>query len=57
MLITSGVDEFTESGAKRLGIVTVKSASEAIAVLEQATIAKANPTFFSRFLQKFGLKT
>lgn len=57
VLITTGVDEFTESGAKRLGIVTVKTASEAIDVLEQATVAKANPTFFSRFLQKFGLKT
>ena len=55
VLITTGVDEFTESGAKRLGIVTVKSASEAIDVLEQATVAKVNPTFFARFLQQFGL--
>jgi hypothetical protein len=57
VLITSGVDEFTESGAKRLGIFTVKSAAQAIDVLEQATLAKANPTFFARFLQKLGMKT
>ena len=57
ILLTAGVDDFTENGARRLGIVTVKTAADAIEVLEQATIAKANPTFFSRFLQKFGLKT
>ena len=57
ILITRGVDEFTENGAKRLGIVTVKTASDALDILEQATIAKVNPTFFARFLQKMGLKT
>ncbi len=57
ILITRGVDEFTENGAKRLGIVTVKTASDALEILEQATIAKVNPTFFARFLQKMGLKT
>jgi len=57
ILITRGVDEFTESGAKRLGIVTVKTAADALDILEQATIAKVNPTFFARFLQKMGLKT
>lgn len=57
ILITRGVDEFTENGAKRLGIVTVKTAADAIDVLEQATIAKVNPTFFARFLQKMGIKT
>jgi FMN phosphatase YigB (HAD superfamily) len=57
ILLTSGIDDFTESGARRLGIVTVKTASDALDVLEQATMAKANPTFFARFLQKMGLKT
>ena len=57
ILITSGVDEFTESGARRLGIVTVKSAADALDILEQATVAKVNPTFFARFLQKMGIKT
>lgn len=57
VLITSGVDDFTESSARRLGILTVKTAAEAIDVLEQATMAKANPTFFARFLQKLGMKT
>jgi len=57
ILITTGVDEFTESGARRLGIVTVKSASAALDILEQAAVAKGNPTFFARFLQRMGLKT
>lgn len=57
ILLTRGVDEFTENGAKRLGIVTVKTAADALDILEQATIAKVNPTFFARFLQKMGLKT
>ena len=57
ILITTGVDDFTLSGARRLGIHTVKSASEAIDVLEQATTAKANPTFFTKFLQRLGMKT
>lgn len=57
VLITNGIDEFTESGARRLGIVTVRSVLEAIDVLEQATAAKANPTFFRKFLQKLGMKT
>nr|MBA3950021.1 hypothetical protein [Acidobacteriota bacterium] len=57
ILITRGVDEFTESGAKRLGIVTVKTVADALEILEQATLAKVNPTFFARFLQKMGLKT
>lgn len=57
ILLTAGVDDFTENGARRLGIVTVKTAADAIDVLEQATVAKANPTFFARFLQKMGIKT
>ncbi|MDQ3069190.1 MAG: HAD family hydrolase [Acidobacteriota bacterium] len=57
VLVTRGIDDFTESGARRLGIVTVKSASDAIDILEQATVAKVNPTFFARFLQKMGIKT
>lgn len=57
ILLTRGIDEFTESGAKRLGIVTVKTAADALEILEQATIAKVNPTFFARFLQKMGIKT
>jgi len=57
ILLTRGIDEFTENGAKRLGIVTVKTAADAIDVLEQATIAKVNPTFFARFLQKMGIRT
>ena len=56
ILLTAGIDDFTESGARRLGIVTVKTAADAIEVLEQATMAKANPTFFARFLQKMGIK-
>ena len=56
ILLTRGVDEFTENGAKRLGIVTVKTAADALEVLEQATVAKVNPTFFARFLQKLGVK-
>lgn len=56
ILLTAGVDDFTESGARRLGIMTVKTAADAIDVLEQATMAKANPTFFARFLQRMGLK-
>ena len=57
ILLTRGIDEFTENGSKRLGIVTVKTAADALDILEQATIAKVNPTFFARFLQKMGLKT
>lgn len=57
ILLTRGIDEFTENGAKRLGIVTVKTAADALEILEQATIAKVNPTFFARFLQKMGIKT
>lgn len=57
ILLTRGIDEFTENGAKRLGIVTVKTAADALEILEQATIAKVNPTFFARFLQKMGLKS
>ena len=57
ILLTRGIDEFTENGAKRLGIVTVKTAADALEILEQATIAKVNPTFFARFLQKLGMKT
>ncbi|MEX2272137.1 MAG: hypothetical protein WD690_11725 [Vicinamibacterales bacterium] len=57
VLIATGVDDFTLSGARRLGIHTVRSAAEAIDVLVQATMAKANPTFFARFLQKLGMKT
>ena len=56
ILLTAGVDDFTENGARRLGIMTVKTAADAIDVLEQATMAKANPTFFARFLQRMGMK-
>jgi hypothetical protein len=56
VLIATGIDDFTLSGARRLGIHTVRSASEAIDVLEQATHARENPTFFARFLQRLGMK-
>lgn len=52
ILLTRGIDDFTESGAKRLGIVTVKTAADALEILEEATVAKVNPTFFARFLKK-----
>ena len=55
--VVRGVTVARERGARRLGIVTVKTASDALDVLEQATLAKANPTFFARFLQKMGIKS
>jgi 5' nucleotidase, deoxy (Pyrimidine), cytosolic type C protein (NT5C) len=54
LLIVENGDELTVAGARRLGIGTVRSISDGLAVLEEASINRAQPGLLDRLAQLVG---
>jgi len=54
LLVTNPADDTTTESARRLGIGTVPSISEALGVLEQASLAVTQPTLLSRIAKLVG---
>jgi hypothetical protein len=54
LLVTDPADETTAESARRLGIGTVSSISEALGILEQESLALTQPTLLSRITKLVG---
>jgi hypothetical protein len=55
LLVTDPADETTAESARRLGIGTVASIGDALDVIDQASLARTNPTLLNRLAKLVGL--